>query len=721
MEYLEALNPAQREAVLHTEGPLLILAGAGSGKTRVLTYRVAHLIAGLGVPASAIFTATFTNKAANTMRERILGVVGEAAGGVTMGTFHAICARWLRREINLLGRDANFTIYDQSDQRGVVKRVLADLDLPDERYPLGSLIHAISAHKSSLRDPETARRLAGSRHEQEVARIYARYQEALLASNALDFDDLLMLPIVIFQDYPAVLARYQERYQYVMVDEYQDTNRAQHELANLLAGHHGNICVVGDDDQSIYSWRGADLRNILEFAQEWPGCTVMRLEQNYRSTGNIVRAASHVVRANRHRHPKTLWTDNQAGPPLTLKHAYSPEDEAEFVAREIIRLRNAGQAAPGQCAVMYRTNAQTRVLEQVFSNLHLPYHIVATVRFYERQEVKDVLCYLRLIVNPEDRVSLERVINVPARGLGARSLQALSGWAERHDIDLFAALADAAEVPGLSARARHAAQRFYQTITDLMLLKEQVTLETFFEDLLRHTGYADFLDEDQRQGGDRWENVKELFSAAGDRLYLPAQQALVQFLQEQALASDTDQLQDGAEAVTMITLHAAKGLEFPVVFLVGLNEGLLPHVRALESGSLAELEEERRLCYVGMTRAMERLYLTTVAQRRTYGGSAGEPSRFLSQIPGDLIHVVGSDRRGANRAWHEPAPPAAAPPPALSRVGSLRDGDRVRHATFGEGLVISVRDLPGAQEVKVAFEGKGVKTLDLAFAPLERL
>ncbi len=729
MDYLEALNPAQREAVLHTEGPLLILAGAGSGKTRVLTYRVAHLIAGCGIPPTSIFTATFTNKAAAVMRERILALVGEAASGVTMATFHSTCARWLRREIAIIGGDPNFNIYDQGDQLKLVKQALKDLDLGEERLSPSSVLHAISNAKSDLRDAEAMRQHAKGYYQEQVARVYGHYQELLARYNALDFDDLLLLPIQIFRDHLRVLERYQERFQYVMVDEYQDTNHAQHELTRLLAQGHGNVCVVGDDDQSIYSWRGADIRNILEFEKIWPGCAVMRLEQNYRSTANIVVAAGAVVCANRARHRKTLWTDNAPGEPILLKEAFSPDDEAGYVAREILRLRQSGQAQLGECAVMYRTNAQTRALEQALNQNRVPFRIVASVRFYERQEVKDVLCYLRLLFNPEDWVSLDRIINVPPRGLGAKSVQIISEWAARQGTDLFSALAEAAEIPGLSTRAQRAAADFYRIITELLVLKEQASLQALYDRMLEMTGYADFLDEDRVQGGDRWENVVELRNAANDLLLLPARDALVEFLQTQALVSDTDQLDDSGEKVTLITLHAAKGLEFPVVFLVGLNEGLLPHARALESGRLDEVEEERRLCYVGMTRAMRHLYMVTVFQRRTYGGEGGGPSRFLADLPRDLVHLVGADRLGANRAWHEPSwvQPAGVfasgngEPEEPALAGALRDGDRVRHAVFGEGLVVSVREGRGSQEVKVAFEGRGVKTLDLAFAPLERL
>jgi DNA helicase II / ATP-dependent DNA helicase PcrA len=671
-EILERLNPPQREAVAHASGPLLILAGAGSGKTRVLAHRVAYLVA-TGIKPWQIVAVTFTNKAANEMRDRIAGLIGEeAAREATIGTFHAICARILRRDGDKIGLTRSFTIYDRADQVALVKGVLKTLDLDDKRFAPAGMLAWIGQRKDELADVVTARRQAANFYDETAARVYEAYQHQLQQDDAVDFDDLLMRVVTLFEQHPDVLARYQGRWQHVLVDEYQDTNRAQYLICSLLAAKHRNLSVVGDDDQSIYSWRGANLRNILDFESDYPDTKVVKLEQNYRSTQTILDAAHAVVSRNEGRKDKKLWTDRGPGTQITLFDAYNEYEEAEFVTRQIERLvggsgrggmtglltRRAddedGAMRYGEIAVCYRINAQSRVLEEACMRFGIPYQLVGGTRFYERREVKDALAYVRLSRNSADRVALERVINVPARGIGDKTVEELRSWAESRDGTLWEAVEAADQNPNLAPRARTALAGFRDIARGLMTLAAAEPPSAVFDAVYQRSGLQAVVQDGTDDGEERWTNLLELRNHAAEFDELAVPEGLARFLEEVALVSDQDTLEDRPDRVTLITLHAAKGLEFPVVFIVGLEEGLLPHKRALEDER--ELEEERRLAYVGMTRAKDRLYLVHARHRSTWGvGAASEASRFLTELPEDLLDAQGEEtgtpfRRGG---WGE--------------------------------------------------------------------
>ena len=653
-QILERLNPPQREAVAHPSGPLLILAGAGSGKTRVLAHRVAYLVA-TGIKPWQIVAVTFTNKAANEMRERIAGLIGEdAAREATIGTFHAICARILRRDGEKVGLTRSFSIYDRADQVALVKGVLNALDLDDKRFAPAGMLAWIGQRKDELADVATARRQAANFYDETAARVYEAYQRQLQEDDAVDFDDLLMRVVLLFEQHPDVLAKYQGRWQHVLVDEYQDTNRAQYLICSLLAARHRNLSVVGDDDQSIYSWRGANLRNILDFESDYPDTKVVKLEQNYRSTQTILDAAHAVVSRNEGRKEKKLWTDRGAGTQITLFDAYNEYEEAEFVTRQIERLvggsgrgglsgmltRRAddedGAMRYGEIAVCYRINAQSRVLEEACMRFGIPYQLVGGTRFYERREVKDALAYVRLARNAADRVALERIINVPARGIGEKTLEELRAWAEVRQVSLWEAVEAAGENPNLAPRARASLAAFAELARGLMALAAVEPPSAVFDAVYQRSGLQGVIQDGTDDGEERWTNLLELRNHAAEFDELAVPEGLARFLEEVALVSDQDTLEDRPDRVTLITLHAAKGLEFPVVFIVGLEEGLLPHKRALEDER--ELEEERRLAYVGMTRAKDRLYLVHARHRSTWGvGAAAEASRFLAELPEDLL------------------------------------------------------------------------------------
>ncbi|MDQ3880623.1 MAG: UvrD-helicase domain-containing protein, partial [Chloroflexota bacterium] len=641
-EILQRLNPSQAEAVQHLSGPLLILAGAGSGKTRVLAHRVAYLIAS-GVKAWQIVAVTFTNKAANEMRERIAGLIGaEQAKEATIGTFHAICARILRRDGDRVGLERSFNIYDRADQLALVKSLLRQLDLDDKRFPPGGMLAFIGKAKDELAEPDVAARQAANFYEETAARVYAAYEKALADDNAVDFDDLLMKVVFLFERNPEVLARYQTRWQHILVDEYQDTNRAQYQLARLLAAKHRNLAVVGDDDQSIYSWRGADLRNILDFERDYPDARVVKLEQNYRSTQTILDAAHSVVSRNAGRKDKRLWTEKGGGTQLVLFDAYNEYEEAEYVARQVEKLVGGGRSALltrraddedgalryGEIAVMYRINAQSRVLEEAFMRFGIPYQLVGGTRFYERREVKDVLAYVRLARNPADRVALERVINVPARGIGDKTVEELRRWAGSSGGSLWDAVEAAERNPNLTPRARAQLAAFAELMRGLSAVAASEPPSAVFDAVTERSGLHASIDDKTVEGEERWTNVLELRNHAAEFDEIVPPEGLARFLEEVALVADVDTMEDRPDRVTLITLHAAKGLEFPVVFIVGLEEGLLPHKRAFENDR--ELEEERRLAYVGMTRAKDRLYLVHAHHRSTWGvGAPAEASRFL--------------------------------------------------------------------------------------------
>jgi DNA helicase-2/ATP-dependent DNA helicase PcrA len=698
MDIQTGLNPAQGEAVETIEGPLLILAGPGSGKTRVIAHRVAYLIKVCGIRPYRIIAVTFTNKAAREMKERLYQLLGRSAEELTLGTFHAICARILRKDGGVAGLDSGFVIYDDQDQLNLIKRSLEEVGLDPRRYAPRALLSAISAAKSRLLTPQDYALQGRSYFEEVVQRVYERYQQFLIESKALDFDDLLMRTVNLFRDYPQVLSRYQSRYLHVLIDEFQDTNVAQYMLAKQLAGKYGNICVVGDPDQSIYSWRSADLRNILSFEKDYPHAKVVMLEQNYRSTKMILEAAAYIISANQQRKPKRLWTDNELGTPITIAETYTEQEEAQFVASELERLTKEGIASPGDCAVMYRTNAQSRVLEETFIRYGMPYKLVGGTRFYERREVKDVISYLRLIHNPYDSISLTRIINIPPRGIGQRSISELSRQAKDRGMPL-----------AFNPRMARALSGFLSLMEELIAKSQQLNLIELLDRVLEQSGYKDHILEGE-DGEDRWDNILELRTVARDYLHLSPRESLAAFLEGVTLVSDTDGLDEKVDTATLITLHQSKGLEFPVVFIVGMEEGVFPHIKSFDAPE--QMEEERRLCYVGVTRAKQRVYLVRAFRRTLLGSSmANPPSRFLEDIP---HHLATSGDQASEDRW------VAATTPDFSIPPSFKSGDRVYHAQFGDGIVVNCSPVREDHEVSVAFPGVGVKRLLLSLASLER-
>jgi DNA helicase-2/ATP-dependent DNA helicase PcrA len=717
VDILEGLNPAQREAVEMVEGPILILAGPGSGKTRVIAHRVAYLVKTWGVRPYHIMAVTFTNKAAREMKERLHHLLGEAMEELTVGTFHAICARILRRDGRHIGIDPKFIIYDDDDQMRLVRRVLQDLDIDPKRSPPRVFLSAISEAKSSMVAPEDY--VKYTYFDEVAGRVYSRYQELLYDSKALDFDDLLMKTVQLFRQHPRVLSKYQNRYHHILIDEFQDTNIVQYMLAKLLAGKHRNICVVGDPDQSIYSWRFADLRNILSFESDFPDAKVVYLEQNYRSTQTILEVADGVISANRQRKQKGLWTENEGGVPVTVAEAYNEDEEAQYVVSEVDRLVNDGTFKAGDCAIMYRTNAQSRAIEEAFIRYGMPYKLVGGTRFYERREVKDIIAYLRLIHNPYDSVSLSRVINVPPRGIGSRTVEELERWSKGRSLPIYAALqtiADEEEETTFDKRSRRVLTDFLTLLNELIARSSEVDIVELFDLVLQRTAYRDYIMEEEG-GEDRWENVLELRTVAEDYRHMPPEEGLSSLLESVALVTDVDSYDEKADVVTLITLHAAKGLEFPVVFIAGMEEGLLPHRRSFDEAD--QMEEERRLCYVGITRAKQRVYLVRAFRRSSMGSSSkNDPSRFLSDIPRHLITTPSSytsNDKPQSAAAHSPTPPVTCKSP-------FSDGDRVLHAKFGEGVVVSCVPSGDDQEVTVAFKGEaGLKRLLLSLAPMEKV
>jgi DNA helicase-2/ATP-dependent DNA helicase PcrA len=713
MDILDGLNSAQREAVQFIEGPVLVLAGPGSGKTRVLTQRVAYLVKECGCEPYHILAVTFTNKAAREMKERLHHLLGERLRQLTIGTFHAICVRILRREARHLDISPDFVIYDAADQLSLIRQALKDLDLDDKTYRPQAIQAAISRAKSELIGPDEHRPRT---YWQEVAsRVYQHYQELLAANSALDFDDLLMATAGLFREHEEALSKYQRRYRYILVDEFQDTNMAQYELLKLLSGKHHNLFVVGDEDQSIYSWRGADFRNIQRFRDDYPEAKVVLLERNYRSSQIILDAAKSVIALNVHRTPKELYTDKGRGLAITVFEAYNEQEESQYVVDEIQRLVAQGHGRTSDCAVMYRTNAQSRPIEDAFVWRGIPYKLVGATRFYERREIKDVLAYLRLIHNPYDNVSLARVINLPPRGIGSKTIAQLEKWAGEMGVAIYDALqmmrkrkGEEGAVP-LPSRAQKALLRFSTLLEALIAARGKLDLLELLDLVLAKTGYTDYVQDGTEEGRDRWANIMELRTVAKEYLELPAETALTIFLEEVALVSDVDNLDERVDAPTLLTLHMAKGLEFPVVFMVGMEEGIFPHNRSMDDPD--QMEEERRLCYVGITRAKERLYLIHAFRRTLFGQSGlGEPSRFIRDIPAHLI-------KGRQVAEVAEASPERRP----VLEAQFKTGDRVRHPKFGQGMVIESIVVGGDEEVMVAFEHQGLKRLLASFAHLERI
>lgn len=739
-ELFSGLNPAQRRAVEAISGPVLVLAGPGSGKTRVLTHRIAYLIREAGVDPYSILAVTFTNKAAREMKERITTLVGSSeAQALTVGTFHSLCARFLRRDIIHLGRERDFAIYDGDDQERLMRRVFRGLNLDEKKNPPRAIRARISSAKNELVSPSEFARLNHTYPNEVAARCYERYQNLLRESNALDFDDLLVEMVHIFELFPEVLEKYQNRYAYLLVDEYQDTNRVQYTLVRQLAGMRRNLFAVGDEDQSVYAFRGADIRNIRQFEQDYPDSQVILLEQNYRSTQAILDTAQALIAGSGTRtHVKNLWTQNGAGIQVSLHEGYDQDEEASFVADEITRLVASGDCSYRGCAVMYRINAQSRALEEALGRRRIPYQIVGGTRFYERKEIKDVLAYLRLIYNPYDSVSLGRVLNWPGRGIGERSESELFRWATELGVPVFQALRELeSDTPSpFAARSKTTLLSFLAMIDEFIAARAALPLIELIDLILARLEVREALvkDYDAEEAHDRWTNVQELRNVAAEYRNLPIEGQLPIYLEEIALVAEVDKMDGKADAVTCITLHQAKGLEYPAVFLVGLEEGLLPHSRS--SDEREKVEEERRLLYVGMTRARQRLYLCYAFRRLSFGRmSISTPTRFLADIPKELLKQP--KKRGTamtpqtsmftGRSGHGGAPPrspasAGVRPPrsAAPTEVSFFVGQPVRHTTFGEGVVKSSRLVDGDEEVTVSFPDRERKLL-ASFARLERI
>ena len=708
-QYLAELNPAQREAVLATEGPVLVVAGAGSGKTRVLTYRIAHLVAAVGVKPQEILAITFTNKAAGEMRERLQSVVGAVARTMWVMTFHAACGRILRREAPRLGYRSNFTIYDQADQVRLVKQCLEELDRDPKRFvPRG--IHAqISNAKNQLVSPEEYKNRVASFYDQTVADAYELYQRRLLNSNAADFDDLLMLTVEVLDRFPEARKKWQKAFRYVLVDEYQDTNHAQYRLLQLLAGEHKNVFAVGDPDQSIYAFRGADIRNIMEFERDFGGAKQIALEQNYRSTNAILRAANAVISENRERKPKNLWSELGEGDPVRVIEVEDEHAEARFVAAEIAGLVDEGFAG-SEIAVFYRTNAQSRVVEDVLVRQDIPYQVIGGPKFYERAEIKDAIAYLQVVDNPSDAISLARIANRPRRGIGDASLARLQTYADAHGLSLWEAL-EHPEEAGCGGAPLKAIDKFRTLMQSSMAGAEELPVPELLERILEQSGYLEALEAERTiEAQGRIENLQELVGVAREYQEGAENPSLSEFLQQISLFSDQDAIEEERSLVTLMTLHNAKGLEFRAVFLIGMEEGVFPHSRSIEEQGL---EEERRLCYVGLTRAQERLVLTHAAARSLWGSRGYNlPSRFLDELPQEEIE---RDRLRPS-SWTGYGSPTVT---VRRDVPSLSTGDSVRHSTLGEGVVTAIAP-DGIVTVRFADDGVE-RRLMLEYAPLEKV
>ncbi|HKH04931.1 MAG TPA: DNA helicase PcrA [Acidimicrobiales bacterium] len=761
-DLLSGLNPVQSDAVTHAEGPLLVVAGAGSGKTRVLTHRIGHLIKEEGVSPFEILAITFTNKAADEMKQRVAALVGPVAQKMWVSTFHAACVRILRRDADKLGYPRAFTIYDQSDAVRLAGYVIRDLGLDTKRFPPRSVHASISAAKNDGLDAAAYTARAGNLFERKIAEVFTEYQARLHRAGSMDFDDLLTQALRLLREHPDVLQHYQRRFRHILVDEYQDTNSVQNELVLLLAADHRNVCVVGDQDQSIYAFRGADMRNIVEFEDAFPDTTVVLLEQNYRSTQTILDAANAVIANNMGRKPKELWTDQGAGEKIVRYHADDEIDEASYITREMTRLHDGGSVHWGDIAVFYRTNAQSRVLEEQLMRVGIPYKVVGGTRFYDRKEVKDAVAYLRAVVNPVDEVSIKRVLNEPKRGVGTTTVGKLDAWATARGLAFIDALRRAAEA-GVTGKANKGIADFLGLLDGLGDLT-QGGPGPLLQALLQRSGYIDALEAERTiESEGRLENLAELAGAAHDF------ESIGEFLEQISLVADTDQMDDDPSTVVLMTLHSAKGLEFPVVFLIGLEDGVFPHLRSLTEP--AQLEEERRLAYVGITRARRRLYLSHAWSRSLFGGTQyNPPSRFLDEIPAALVTDVEGHRRasrsgrgygggygpgsagggyrsrerdtdgGHGGTWgrgdgsggrslsvgagRERIVDAALTPRPPQRSGAedlgLEVGDDVRHKVFGEGVILELSGRPGKTEALVRFRDAGEKRLLLSWAPLEK-
>ena len=746
MDLMQGLNEPQQRAVACLQGPLLIVAGAGSGKTRVLTFRIANLLEH-GVPPYRILAITFTNKAAREMRERVDALIGDAAQDVWLSTFHSFCARFLRMELEHYGRYAkNFVIYDAADSKGLIRECLKELNIDEKHTAPGAVQAHISDAKNRLLDVTAFTAQATDFFAEQVAKIYALYQSKLQENNALDFDDLLMLTVELLTKNEELRTKYQKKFQYILVDEYQDTNGAQYAITKLLAAEHRNICVVGDADQSIYGWRGADMRNIMNFEKDYPEATVILLEQNYRSTKNILAAANAVIENNLTRKKKELWTDNPTGDRITIYEGATEKNEASYIVREVERLHTMFHVKYGDIAVLYRTNAQSRNIEEAFYATGVPYAMVGSVRFYDRREIKDIIAYLRVIYNPRDTLSLLRIINVPRRGLGPTSIARMMETAEEYRISLFEVITDAqllSMIPKLSAKVKLALEEFAAMVFTFMGQLGTRPIHEIVEDVIETSGYAAALEEEKKEDNrDRLENLREFISVAKnfDDGAAEGENGLADFLAQIALISDVDQTEQSDGTVTLMTFHAAKGLEFPAVFMAGMEEGLFPHSRTLLDDT--EIEEERRTCYVGITRAERRLYLTYARQRTIYGRTEmSRPSRFLAEIPEELVEhkeadfFGGTDLRAPSNIWSErstrterkrympPQQHTAADGSVIRPDASaaFKAGDAVRHSKWGDGRIVAISGSGEDAELSIAFPGEGIKKFVQKYAPILKL
>lgn len=732
---LDGLNPQQQHTVKATDGPLLIMAGAGSGKTRVLTHRIAYLMVEKGVSPYNILAITFTNKAAREMRERIQRMMGGAADEIWISTFHSMCVRILRRDIDRLGFNRNFTILDTTDQQSVIKSILKDKNLDPKKFDPRAILGSISSAKNELTTPEEFAKTAGDYFQNVVSDVYTEYQKRLRRNHALDFDDLIMTTIQLFQRVPEVLEYYQRKFQYIHVDEYQDTNRAQYMLVKFLAARFKNLCVVGDSDQSIYRWRGADIANILSFEKDYSNAQVILLEQNYRSTKRILQAANEVIGRNMNRKPKNLWTENMEGNKIFYYRADSEQGEAQFVVGKIKELIREGKRNLSDIAILYRTNAQSRVMEEVLLKSNMEYSIVGGIKFYDRKEIKDILAYLRLIANPDDDISLQRIINVPKRGIGSGSIDKIANFALLHEMTMFDAL-DSIDLIGLSPKITKAAAEFRDLIKNYTRMQEYLSVTELVEEILEKSGYREMLvAEKSIEAQSRLENLEEFLSVTKNFEEGSEDKSLVAFLTDLALVADIDKLdEDGekADAVVLMTLHSAKGLEFPVVFLIGLEEGVFPHSRSLMEE--AEMEEERRLAYVGITRAEEELFITNAQMRTLFGRTnMNPPSRFIKEIPEELLEGLqpaqktaspfGASSFGTASARQPQRKPVIRP--AINATGGdglgWKVGDKAVHGKWGTGTVVSVKGDGESTELDIAFPKPiGIKRLLAKFAPITK-
>ncbi|HFJ6481095.1 TPA: DNA helicase PcrA [Enterococcus faecium] len=738
-ELLNGMNPRQKEAVLHTDGPLLLMAGAGSGKTRVLTHRIAYLIEEKEVNPWNILAITFTNKAAKEMKERVNAILASGGEDVWVSTFHSMCVRILRRDVDFIGYNRNFTIIDSSEQLTLMKRILKELNIDPKKYDPRSILGTISQAKNSLQTPQDFAKMQGSYYEEIAAKCYAAYQKELQYNQCMDFDDLIMNTIRLFEEHPDSLTYYQNKFHYIHVDEYQDTNHAQYTLVNLLAGRFRNLCVVGDADQSIYGWRGADMQNILDFEKDYPDAAVILLEQNYRSTKNILSAANQVIENNSNRKPKNLWTENKEGNKITYYRADNERDETRFIVDRMQEEIRSNHRNYGDFAILYRTNAQSRVMEETLLKANIPYKMVGGHKFYDRKEIKDILAYLNVLVNPQDSISFERIVNSPKRGIGPGSIEKLRSFASLHEWPLLEA-AQNVDLPNIGGKAGQQLGAFGEMIQEVTQMIPYLTVTELTKEVLDRSGYLEDLKiQNTLEAQARIENLEEFltvtqefdkqFEQQNEEDADAPEEKLTVFLNDLALVSDIDNLEEDASQVTLMTLHAAKGLEFPVVFLIGLEEGVFPLSRALMEES--ELEEERRLAYVGITRAEEALYLTNAFSRTLYGRTQyNRPSRFVEEIDQELLEIEGMRPTPkktpvfAKKTAYSYKQPETAVVPSKSATGgennSWKPGDKVKHKKWGLGTVVRVSGTSKDLELDVAFPSQGVKRLLAAFAPIEK-